>query len=354
MSDPEVSLESEIFEQPAVLERLLTDGSAAVRAAAGRFADAEIRGMTIAARGTSDHAALYGQYILGLRNRLPVALATPSLASVYRAGPRLRDAGVIGISQSGASPDVVAVLRSAARAGLPTLAITNDEASPLARAAGSVVGLRAGPERSVAATKTYTAELLALAMLSVAFTGRDPARHRSLGSVPRSVQRSLDTAADATSAADRVAELMGTADRVLVLGRGLEFPTAREWALKLKEIAGLHAESFSAADFVHGPLALVRPGDVVLVVAGTGPTLAGLRELVVRLTSLRAGVVVLSDDPGARREARLGMAIPAGIPEWVRPIASIVPAQLFAVALARARGHDPEAPAHIAKVTLTR
>lgn len=348
-----MSLEAEIREQPDVIARLLVEGSESVRAAARRFGVAGIHGVTIAARGTSDHAALYGQYILGIRNRLLVTLATPSMASIYGGGPRLHSAGVIGISQSGASPDVVAVVKSAAQARLATLAITNSPESSLARVADSAIDLRAGPERSVAATKTYTAELLALAMLSVALDGRDPAADRSLRRLAGQMGAALDRAADAERAARSTADLLGGADRVVVLGRGLEYPTAREWALKLKEVVGLHAEAYSAADFAHGPLTLTRPGDVVLVVVGTGPTMVGLREVVARLIGLGARVVVLSDDDVTRRLGTVAFDVPSAVPEWLRPIVSIVPAQWFALTLARALGRDPERPAHIDKVTLT-
>ena len=349
-----MSLETEIREQPEVLARLLVEGSESVRAAARRFDSAGIHGITIAARGTSDNAALYGQYILGLRNRLSVALATPSLASIYGGGPKLHEAAVIGISQSGASPDVVAVVRSAAQAGLPTLAITNATESSLGRTAELVVDVRAGAEESVAATKTYSAELLALAMLSVGLAGQDPATHRSLRRLAGQVRTALDRTAEVERAAGSTADLLGDADRVVVLGRGLEYSTTREWALKLKEIAGLHAEAYSAADFAHGPLTLIRPGDLVLVIVGSGPTMAGLQKVIVRVTGLGASVVVLSDDDRTRRMGSIGIGVPVGVPEWLRPIVSIVPAQWFALALARALGRDPEHPAHIDKVTLTR
>jgi glucosamine--fructose-6-phosphate aminotransferase (isomerizing) len=307
-----------------------------------------VDGLHIAARGTSDHAAIYAQYVLGARHGLPVALAAPSLVTLYGAAPHFGRAAVVGISQSGASPDVVGVVRAARDQGAPTIAITNDPTSPLAEAAELVVDLGAGPERAVAATKTYTAELTAIAMLSAAL-GDDPRAAGELAGLPAALEAALavDGAAHA-AAAER-----GSMHGCVVLGRGFEYATAREWALKVKELARVMADPYSAADFEHGPLALVEPGFPVLAVATSGPVAAGMFELLGRLrTEYGANVVAVADDPAVPADALLD--IPSGTPEWLLPIVSILPAQLFAAHLARARGLDPDAPRHIRKVTLTR
>jgi glucosamine--fructose-6-phosphate aminotransferase (isomerizing) len=346
-----VSLREEILEQPDALRRQLADGRAGPEALARRIREAGVESVVIAARGTSDHAAIYAQYILGVRNRLTVALAAPSITSLYGVAPRFERALVVGISQSGASPDVVGVVAAARDQGAPTLAITNEPGSELAAAAGHVIELRAGPERAVAATKTYTASLLAIARLSAALDS-DPGRAwGELDALPDAVEQALGVEAEVAAIARDLAAI----DRCVVLGRGYEYATAREWALKLKELARVFADPYSAADFRHGPFALAEPEVPILAILPDGPAAPDLAAL---LGDLRrdagAEVVVLSDAADRRAAGTRSVALPAGIPEWLRPIASIVPAQLFAYHLTVAKGLDPEAPRNLRKVTRTR
>jgi glucosamine--fructose-6-phosphate aminotransferase (isomerizing) len=346
-----MSLRDEIREQPQVAARLLDGQRAPIAGIARRLGERRIAGVMIAARGTSDHAAIYAQYLFGAFHALPVALATPALFSVYRRPPRLVEWLVIGISQSGASPDVVAVVESARADGSATIAITNVPDSDLGRAADAVIDLSAGPERAVAATKTYTAELLAIAMLSCAMDGSEgAARSEALARVPEAIASALGVESEAQAAAEQ----RGGVDQCIVLGRGYEYATAREWALKLKELAQVGADPYSAADFQHGPLALVEPGYPVLAVATRGPTLPGMTELLTRLRDRhRVDLLVLSDDEDARRIGSTSVAIPGSLPDWLTPIASIVPGQLFAYHVTKAKGLDPERPRWISKVTLT-
>jgi glucosamine--fructose-6-phosphate aminotransferase (isomerizing) len=345
-----MSLRSEIGESPEVVARLV-DRAGSGLAAIGREARSRnLRFALIAARGTSDHAATYAQYVLGARNRLPVALATPSLVTVYGTPPRVADGLVIGISQSGRSPDVVGVVGDAREQGALTVAITNDPASDLARAAECVVDLATGPELAVAATKTYVAELVAVALLSLALDpAADDAARAALAALPSTIGRALDGEADVASAAAANVDLA----RCVVLGRGFQYPTAREWALKLKEIAGVLAEPYSAADFEHGPITLVAPGFPVLVVVTSGAAEPGIRALGERLAAAGADLVVASDVETVRALARTAIALPRDVPEWLAPITAIVPAQLFAYHLALATGVDPERPRNLQKVTLT-
>jgi glucosamine--fructose-6-phosphate aminotransferase (isomerizing) len=342
-----VTLHDEILEQPSAIARLLEHGREPITTVARAVVNHDPDHVVIAARGTSDHAAIYAQYLLGAAHRLPVALATPSIRSLYGVEPRFGRALVIGISQSGASPDVVGVVDAGRRQGAPTIAITNDPASPLAAAADHVIDLGAGPERSIAATKTYTAELVAIAMLSGALAGESvPA---GLADVPAAVERALATEPEAEAiAGDLAAITMCT-----VLGRGFEYATAREWALKLKELARVLADPYSTADFRHGPLALIAAGWPVFAIVPSGPAVAETAPLLERLTGAGAEVLALSDDAAILRGARRSIAIPAGVAPEYTPIVSIVPAQLFALHLSLARGLDPEGPPHIAKVTLT-
>jgi glucosamine--fructose-6-phosphate aminotransferase (isomerizing) len=302
----------------------------------------------IAARGSSDHAAVYAQYALGALARLPVALATPSLFSRYGTPPRVEGAFVIGISQSGASPDVVAVVEEAARQGAVTAAVTNVADSPLAAAAGHVLELRAGTERSVAATKTYTAELLTLAMLAVALGDAPRAASDDLQRVPEAQRAALGATDRAAELADAHAGLTDCA----VLGRGFNLATAFEWALKLKELAYVRAQAYSSADFQHGPVASVAPGDDVLAVVAAGPLAAETMALVRDLRKgRRARVLLLAGEPLRGVDH---LPFPDTLPEWLSPLVDIIPGQLFAAALARAKGLDVERPRGLTKVTLTR
>jgi glucosamine--fructose-6-phosphate aminotransferase (isomerizing) len=355
-----VGLRDEILEQPGVAQRFLDQGLPAVTAIADQLADRAFDVVLIVARGTSDHAAIYAQYVFGALHRLPVALAAPSLVSLYGIAPRLDRALVVGISQSGRSPDVVAVLDAARAQGVPTIAITNAPDSPLARAAEWSVDLGAGPELATAATKTYTSQLLAIATLAASLApttdgrtigGSRAERLAALESVPAALEAALDVEDAAAAAARERRDL----DRCSVLGRAFDYATAREWALKLKELAQVHAEPYSSADFQHGPLALVQPGYRILAVAPSGLAGTDLAALVRRLRDeYGVDALVVSDDAAIRDAGTTGLALPAGLPEWLMPIVSIVPGQLFALHLTTARGLDTERPRWISKVTETR
>ena len=340
---------AEIREQPDVAARLLAAAPAVLDAVAAEIRRRGIGLVVIAARGTSDHAAVYAQYVLGARNGMTVALAAPSLVTLYGASPQYGNALVIGLSQSGRSPDVVGVLAAARSQGALTLAITNEPASPLAVAAEHCMDLAAGEERSVAATKTYTAELLAVATLSAALD--DDGARAALRAVPEALGRALAAEPEAA----RIAADQASLDRAVVLGRGFGYATAREWSLKLKEVAQLWADPYSAADFAHGPVALLAPGSAVFASIATGPARDALLDPVRALVrDVGADAMILSDDAEARAVGRWALPVPAGLPEWLGPIAAIVPAQLHAMHLAIARGLDPERPRGLRKVTETR
>jgi len=342
-----MGLTEEIGAQPGIAERLLRELPADLAPLAAAARQSQIRYVLVAARGSSDHAAIYAQYALGALARLPVALATPSLFSRYASPPRLDGALVIAISQSGQSPDVVAVIEEARRQGALTAAMTNDPASPLAAAAQHALDLRAGEELSVAATKTYTAELLVIAMLAVALGEAGHIEQEALRRVPDAQSAALELADRAFELADAHA---GLADCV-VLGRGFNLATAFEWALKLKELAYVRAQAYSSADFQHGPVASLAPGGDVLAVVASGPLAADTAELVARMRKDRsARVLVLAQDPlpGADH-----LPFPDTLPEWLSPLVDIIPAQLFTAALARAKGLDVEQPRGLKKVTRT-
>ena len=306
-----MTLHDEIAEQPEVLARLLAAQSEPIDGIAAWLRGRAFRHVVIAARGTSDHAAIYAQYVLGVRNRLSVGLGTPSIVSLYGVVPDVADSLVIGISQSGASPDIVAVVAAARAQGAPTVAITNEPASSLGEAADRTIPLGAGPERAIAATKTYTAELLAIALLSAALAD-DPADRVALAAIPDTIARTLALEPEI----ERIAADQARADRALVIARGFEYATAREWALKLKELGRVFADPYSSADFQHGPLALVEPGVPVLAVSRAGAPEADLVALArpaAHGPRRRAHGAVRS--PGRARHRRLaGAVFPTGRP----------------------------------------
>jgi glutamine---fructose-6-phosphate transaminase (isomerizing) len=344
-----MTLRDEIREQPEVAARFLAEQAENIEAIAGSLRDRPSRHVVIAARGTSDHAAIYAQYVLGVRHGWTVGLGAPSIVSIYGATPDVRDALVIGISQSGASPDIVALIAEARDQGAPTIAITNEPDSALAAAAERTIALGAGPERAIAATKTYTAELLAIALLSAALTD-DPADRAVVSALPDTLARVLDL----EPAIERIARDQAATTRALVIARGFEYATAREWALKLKELSRVFADPYSSADFQHGPLTLVEPGVPVLAVVRSGAPGVDLVALLGRLRDELGGeLMIVSDDDPALDLARWPVRLPAGTPEWLGPIVSIVPGQLHAMHLTRARGLDPERPRNLTKVTRT-
>ena len=342
MSEPIIV--SEIAEQPAVVERLLDSSAGAVERVAARLREHPPAQVVIVARGTSDNAARYAQHVLGRFCGLPVALASPSLITLYDSPPRLRDAFVLAISQSGASPDVHAVLADARRQGQQTAAITNDPGSLLAGAADDVIELGAGVERSLAATKTYTASLAAVAALAVAISG-DAALAGALRAIPAAMERQL--------ARDVDVELVAGWESCTVAGRGAHLATAFEAALKIKELSGMVAEPFSFADLLHGPIAAVAPGNPLLAIATSGPVLAGALEVVRAARERGAPVVAFSDRPGDASDAGASVLEVEQVADWLSPFVTILVAQRLAVGLALARGLDVDRPFGLSKITRT-
>ncbi len=343
----ESTLLREIHEQPEVLRRLIEEGTPELRRIAGAL-QGTFEYVVIAARGTSDNAARYAQYLLGARNALQVALATPSLFTLYDRPPSFAGALVIGISQSGQSPDIVSVVEEARRQGRPTLALTNTPASPLAELSEHCIELRAGEERAVAATKTYTASLLALALLAAFLEGRE-SDLEPLRRVPDLVTETLELAQPRMGRAERYRYM----EHCAVVGRGYNYATAFEIALKVKELTGIVAEPYSSADFRHGPIGMVREGFPTLAVAPTGAVYDDVRELIARLDALGGELLVVSDRAELLERAHLPLPLPAGIPEWLTPMLAVLPGQLLGYHLARARGLDPDQPEGLQKVTET-
>ena len=344
-----MTLHSEIFEQPERLASLLDKQKQTVIDIAKAIQSRNVQYAFLAARGTSDNAGRYANYLWGAHNGLPLALATPSLFTYYQSPPRLQNALVVGVSQSGQSPDIVSVIEEGRRQGCLTLAITNLPDSPLAKAADHVLDIRAGTEKAVAATKTYTAELMAIAMLSAALNNSEE-RWKELAHIPQWAERSL--ALDSTIA--RMSERFRYMSQCVVLGRGFNYATAFEWALKLKELTYIIAEPYSSADFQHGPIAMVEGGFPILAVAPSGKVQESMRDMLSGLRKQQdAELVVISDDKDTLSLAQSPIQLPLQIPEWLTPLVSILPAQLFACHLTEVKGYDTEKPRTITKVTET-
>jgi glucosamine--fructose-6-phosphate aminotransferase (isomerizing) len=341
-------LEREILEQPKVLQRLLEEERSHIEQVANAIRERAPQFIMLAARGSSDNAARYGQYLFGTANRLPVALATPSLFTLYEQPPQLDGALVLGVSQSGQSPDIVSVLEEGRRQRALTVAITNDPHSLLAEVADHTICLLTGPEQSIAATKTYTASLMAFAMLSTTLGG-DANRIQALEALPNLTSEVLTAAPDIIKAAERYRY----AEACVVVSRGYNYATAYEVALKLKELTYILAEPYSSADFQHGPLALVERGFPVLAIVPEGKMAKELVELLQQLGENGAELVVISAQEDALALAQTPLRLPAGVPEWLSPLLAVVPGQLFALGVTLAKRLDPDRPRGLRKVTLT-
>ncbi len=349
MSLKQAHIFQEIHEQPAVLTRLLSTEKEVIRQLAAAIKEREISHVVIAARGTSDNAGRYAQYVLGAVNGLTVALATPSLFSIYSQPPRFGNALVLGISQSGKSPDIVAVLAEARRQGKLTAAITNVPDSDLGREADFVINQQAGVERSIAATKTYTSQLATIALLSATLVD-DTGMLGALEEIPGTVTATLEMEPELARITQRYRYMRDC----VVIGRGYNYATAFELALKLKELTYTIAEPYSSADFLHGPLALIEHGFPAIVIAPTGVMSTEMQKFVHTLNQREAEVITISDVPDILALARIPLTLPRTVPEWLSPITAIIPGQLFAMHLAYVRDYDPDHPRGLRKVTKTR
>jgi glutamine---fructose-6-phosphate transaminase (isomerizing) len=341
-------MRQEIGEQPEALRRTfqaLLPQADELRAAAG-----DARQVLFIARGSSDNAAVYGQYLCSVRGGRLATLASPSLATAYRADLDLGGVMAVAVSQSGATEEIVATLDWARRGGARTVAITNVAGSPLTEVADVALVTRAGSELAVPATKTYTTQLAAMAVLALALRGDDPAEAEALGRVPDGVAGVLEAAPDA---AEALAGRLTYADTLVVSGRGYAYSTALELSLKLKETCYVTAVGLSYADLVHGPIAIVDAGTpALLVAAADGPVLPEMTGLARRIGDAGAHVYGIGGDPAFAAACHATLPGP-DLPEHLAPFALVVPGQLLAEALARAKGIDPDAPRGLRKVTQT-
>ncbi len=334
----------EIHEQPEVLATILEEEWETVARAARTLRSRGFRFAMLAARGTSDNAALYAKYLFEIRLGVPVSLASPSAFTLYGSEMNLENVLVIGISQSGESKDVLEVLRRSRQLGAITLSVTNDESSSLASAADVHLWLRAGNEKSVAATKTYTAELLLLYLLIAALETSEP--EPEVQQLPEQARQVLEVAWEGV-------ERYRYANYMTVASRGYNFATAKEAALKLMETTYTVTEAFSEADLRHGPMAMIGRDFPVVLIVPPGRAYQSMDSLAKGLASRGAELAVIGEDPDLVGEAAAGFLVPVSCPEELSPILYALPAQLLAHSVAELRGLDPDSPRGLSKVTET-
>lgn len=346
---------AEIEQQPEALEATLRELLPRAATLRTRLERKRPSVVVLVARGTSDNAATFGRYLLEITTGLPVSLAAPSVTTLYGATPQWKDALVVGVSQSGASTDVNVCLEAAKAKGAMTLGISNEAASPLAGLVDEVFPVLAGPELSVAATKTYTGQMMAFYLLARALGGFvDSERLRE---IPETVEAYLALRTEVENLSERYRFM----ERAVVLARGLNYANALELSLKLMETCYVTAERFSTADFRHGPIALAERDFPVLLWAPPGPVAAGVEEVVRELSRLEAETVVFAPlGSPAHQTATRSIVLPTAPGEsdarpadLYSPIPYIIPGQLFAAALAEQKGLDPDRPRALRKVTKT-
>lgn len=341
---------SEVREQPAALARLF-EHAADVCAIGARIAERSPHLIRLVAHGSSDNAASYGVYAFGIADGRTAVRDSISLTTYYGAKIDFAHSVVIALSQSGRTPDVVEYAERARAAGALTVAVTNDPQSELARACDLIAALRAGDEAAVAATKTYTNQLAALALLAAGAAGRGAELRDAAARVPELLAAAVEAS---EQQAPPVASAFAFTGRMFVIGRGIEFATARELALKLTETCGIAAEPLTATDLVHGPIAAVNPLFPVWAVASEDAAFPAVHEAAARAAA--AGATLIASGPAADRiaDASFRLPLPAAPDPMLAPLLSIVPGQVFAWALAQAKGLDPDRPTHLTKVTLAK
>ena len=337
----------EIAQQPAALERTIAEERGKI-ARLGRFLQGrDIDLIVLVARGSSDNAALFGRYLIEVTTGIPVSLSAPSVHTLYGAALKLSRALVVGVSQSGEGEDINLVLESARAGGAHTVGITNEAGSSMTRLVDETLLMHGGRERSVAATKTYTGQLMHFYMLAEALAGGGPKLNYE--AIPEYAASALELRGEV----ERLVERYVFMENCVVVGRGLLYANAYEMALKLMETCYVVAERFSSADFLHGPLAIVERHFPIFVFAPPGATLKSVKGLLERLRELRADTLAVTSDEGCAADCTRSIRMPAEIEEVLAPIPYIIPAQLFAALLAEAKGLDPDAPRSLAKVTRT-
>ena len=337
----------EIHQQPKVLERTIGSERKKMRKLASFLKDRDISLIVLVARGSSDNAALFGRYLLEITTGIPVSLSAPSVQTLYKSKLDLSRALVVGISQSGEGSDINEVILRSKKQGAFTLGITNSRGSTLSQTADETMYTHAGLEKSVAATKTYTGQMLHFYLLAEALTEND--LDMDLGKIPGYVEKALELEPQVAELAERYAFV----ENCVVVGRGLNYGNSFELALKLMETCYVVAERFSSADFFHGPLAIVERRFPVIMFAADGVTNKGIRRLLKSLKEKGADSLCISNSVSISKNASRCVLLPEEIEEKLSPIPFIVPGQLFAAHLSTVKGLNPDKPRSLSKVTKT-
>jgi glucosamine--fructose-6-phosphate aminotransferase (isomerizing) len=337
----------EIAQQPEALAKTIELESAKIARLGSFIKERDIDLIVLVARGSSDNASLFGRYLLEITTGIPVSLSAPSVHTIYNARLNLKHALVVGVSQSGEGEDINRVLESARASGAYTVGITNEVESTMTGLVDETLLTHGGRERSVAATKTFTGQMMLFYIL---------ARHLAVSSqqlpyeaVPEYVKEALEQKAMIQELVDRYVFM----ENCVVVGRGLAYANAYELALKLMETCYVVAERFSSADFLHGPLAMIERHFPVILFAPPGVMLPGVKSLISNLRELHADMLAITADEAIVSSTTRAIRMPGTIDEFLAPIPYIVPGQLFAALLAEAKGLDPDAPRSLSKVTRT-
>lgn len=335
----------EISEQPLVLEKTINAEREKTEKLGKFLREREIDLIVLVARGSSDNAALFGRYLLEVTTGIPVSLSAPSVFTLYNAKLKLNRAIVIGVSQSGEGADINRVLKSAKESGAITVGITNEANSSMAEIADETLLIHAGCEKSVAATKTYTGQMLHFYMLAAALS--DEKIH--FEKIPQFTAQALELRSKVENLVERYAFM----ENCVIVGRGMNYGNSYELALKLMETCYVVAERFSTADFFHGPLAIVERRFPVILFAPQGVTQQSSFDLLKRLKELKADSLAITNSSKVVSQSSRSLLLPAEIDEFLSPIPFVIPAQLFAAKLAEAKGLNPDAPRSLTKVTTT-
>jgi len=335
----------EITEQPVVLERTIQAESAKLKKLGDFLKKREIDLIVLVARGSSDNASLFGRYLLEITTGIPVSLSAPSVFTLYNANLNLKRAVVIGVSQSGEGTDINQILENAKKSGAFTIGITNEADSTMAKIADETLLIHAGREKSVAATKTYTGQMLHFYMLASVLSQKS----LEFEKIPHYAAQVLQVRSEVQEIVERYVFM----ENCVVVGRGLNYGNSYELALKLMETCYVVAERFSSADFFHGPLAIVERRFPVILFAPRGVTVAGNIELLKRLHELNADCLSITNNNEISKLSSRHLKLPEEIDEFLSPIPFIIPAQLFAALLAKEKGLNADAPRSLSKVTKT-